>query len=56
MLSHSPEGAGTASKAARPGRPAPACVTPERLFGRVAQMVADAPLVSGLGLPWRSRS
>jgi hypothetical protein len=57
MLSHSPEGAsGTASGAARPGRPAPASVTPERLFGRVAQMVSDAPLVSNLGLPWRSRS
>jgi len=29
-------------------------VTPDRLFGRVAQMVADAPLVGSLThLPWR---
>ena len=32
-------------------------VTPDRLFGRVAQMVADTPLVGTLTqLPWRGRS
>jgi hypothetical protein len=57
MLSHSPEGtSGSASAGARTPRPTPATVGPDRLFGRVAQMVADAPLVSGLSLPWRSRS
>lgn len=54
MLENAPQGA--ASPAARSTRPAPAKVAPDRLFGRVAQMVADVPLVGGLALPWRSRS
>jgi hypothetical protein len=54
MLDNAP---GASSPAARPPRPAAAKVTPDRLFGRVAQMVADAPLVGPLTqLPWRGRS
>ncbi len=53
MLDTAPE---TTGHAARP-RPAAVKVTPDRLFGRMAQMVADAPLVSTLTqLPWRGRS
>lgn len=54
MLANAPDGAGTFTVAAV--RPAPAKVAPERLLGRVAQMVADAPLVGSLALPWRGRS
>lgn len=54
MLANAPDGA---SPVARPAaRPAPAKVAPDRLFGRVAQIVADAPLVGALALPWRGRS
>jgi hypothetical protein len=31
-------------------------VAPDRLFGRVAQIVADTPIVGTLALPWRGRS
>ena len=54
MLAERPRGVGPRRPA--PGRPAPAKVTPDRLFGRVAQMVADTPLVGSLALPWRGRS
>lgn len=54
MLTNAPEGA---SPVARPAaRPPAAKVEPDRLFGRVAQMVADTPLVGALALPWRARS
>jgi hypothetical protein len=52
MLHNAPEGVSVGREAAPP-RPAPAKVAPDRLFGRVAQMVADTPLVGGLALPWR---
>lgn len=55
MLEHAPEGAGRPVPAVHP-RPAAAKVAPDRLFGRVAQMVADTPLVGSLALPWRGRS
>ena len=51
MLDNAPEVSGLA---ARP-RPVPVKVAPERLFGRVAQMMADAPIVGSLALPWRGR-
>jgi hypothetical protein len=54
MLSNAPLGVASPA-AARTARPA-AKVAPDRLLGRVAQMVADVPLVGGLSLPWRSRS
>jgi hypothetical protein len=54
MLDNAPE---TSGHAAARQRPAAAKVTPDRLFGRMAQMVADAPLVGSLAhLPWRGRS
>ena len=60
MLQNAPEGAESHARSAparpAPGRPAPAKVAPDRLFGRVAQMMADAPLVGSLPLPWRTRS
>ena len=57
LLSNAPEGvASTAPTAARLPRPVPAKVAPDRLFGRVAQMVADTPIVGTLALPWRGRS
>jgi hypothetical protein len=53
MLENAPESAAPALRY----RPTPAKVEPERLFGRMAQMVADAPLVGTLAqLPWRGRS
>ena len=51
LLQNAPE---TSGHVARNQRPAAAKVTPDRLFGRVAQMVAHAPLVGSLTqLPWR---
>ena len=49
MLSNAPQGVAS-STAARSTRPAAAKVAPDRLFGRMAQMVADVPLVGGLAL------
>jgi hypothetical protein len=56
MLANAPQGVASSQAAARSTRPAAAKVAPDRLFGRVAQMVADVPLVGGFALPWRSRS
>ena len=53
MLENTPESSAPALRY----RPTPAKVEPERLFGRVAQIVADTPLVGTLAqLPWRGRS
>lgn len=55
MLENAHELAGQGT-VARP-RPTAAKVEPERFLGRVAQFVADAPLVGSLTqLPWRGRS
>jgi hypothetical protein len=59
MLENAPQAATGAGAGAPPGRrrPEPAKVEPERFLGRVAQLVAEAPLVGSLAqLPWRGRS
>lgn len=47
------ENVGTGESARGALRPPPAKVEKERVLGRLGQFLAEAPLVSGLSLPWR---